>query len=740
LRQDKAAVKLAATTGARTAVVAEPGQPAVAAAQSGFARRWLPRVAPFCGYLLIALVFLMPLPLRLTSAVIGDSSDIWIHLWWMWQVRESLLHGQNPYFSYRVFHPTGAPLYLMGQDMVTALLSIPLQGLLGLVLTYNLLTIAAVAFGAWAMYLLALDVTGSRPGALVAGALFGFAPLQASLLNLGQMEYVNIGFLPLSILFLLRLRPAGPRWTPLVGAVLGVLTILSSWYQGMFLALFSVCFIAYEVLLFAWRRRWHTLRDFSVRLADWGRALLVLIAPVLLPTIRLARGSKFAEVTRTTIAYSALGLFDAFRPDRLNPLFGAHRAMVAYSLGYLAILLGLLGLWRVWRRGIFWALVVVLFYLLALGPFLRIGARQWDLPLLPYNLLYRLPMGNIARVPLRFLIVITIALSILAAWGVGWLVQALARRWPQRATLASTLATGAILALVLAELFPAPRPTAATAIEPFYTTLAAGPPGAVYELPYDDRALAMYHATAHKRPVIGGYVSRPVPYPLLNGVAVISELRNRSDQLLQQLQEPDIVQQQPLYTQAVAIFDAYDIRYVILRRDSPLATEHPDQMATLIAALNLTLPRQLIVYDQGPLLVYQIPHEARTGAVTGLGSGWYALERRADTGQQFRWANGDAVMPVTLLDSAPRTATISATIFSYARPATVELWLNDRLLTTVTATPAAQQITVTAPLTHGDNELHWRAREAPVQPSAFNGTHDNRFLSFALADVRVTLP
>ncbi|MGN6674493.1 MAG: hypothetical protein ACTHMA_14415, partial [Thermomicrobiales bacterium] len=196
----------------------------------------------------------------------------------------------------------------------------------------------------------------------------------------------------------------------------------------------------------------------------------------------------------------------------------------------------------------------------------------------------------------------------------------------------------------------------------------------------------------------------------------------------------------PLYTQAVAIFDAYDIRYVILRRDSPLATEHPDQMATLIAALNLTLPRQLIVYDQGPLLVYQIPHEARTGAVTGLGSGWYALERRADTGQQFRWANGDAVMPVTLLDSAPRTATISATIFSYARPATVELWLNDRLLTTVTATPAAQQITVTAPLTHGDNELHWRAREAPVQPSAFNGTHDNRFLSFALADVRVTLP
>ncbi|HEU5329149.1 MAG TPA: hypothetical protein VFU78_13720, partial [Thermomicrobiales bacterium] len=175
MRQDKAAVKLAATTGARTAVVAEPGQPAVAAAQSGFSRRWLPRVAPFCGYLLIALVFLMPLPLRLTSAVIGDSSDIWIHLWWMWQVRESLLHGQNPYFSYRVFHPTGAPLYLMGQDMVTALLSIPLQGLLGLVLTYNLLTIAAVAFGAWAMYLLALDVTGSRPGALVAGALFGFA-------------------------------------------------------------------------------------------------------------------------------------------------------------------------------------------------------------------------------------------------------------------------------------------------------------------------------------------------------------------------------------------------------------------------------------------------------------------------------------------------------------------------------------------------------------------------------------
>ena len=69
----------------------------------------------------------------------------------------------------------------------------------------------------------------------------------------------------------------------------------------------------------------------------------------------------------------------------------------------------------------------------------------------------------------------------------------------------------------------------------------------------------------------------------------------------------------------------------------------------------------------------------RSGIATGFGAGWYAVERRSDNGKRFRWANGDATLPITLLDDAPRAATFTATIFSYNRPATVDLFLNEVL-------------------------------------------------------------
>ena len=740
---------------------------AVASPASGRAR-WFARLTPPLLYLAVTLVFLLPLPFHLGRAAISDRSpDIWIHLWWMWQVRESVLQGQNPYETMRVFHPTGAPLYLMGQDMVTAILSIPFQGLVGLVATYNLLTVAAVAFAAWAMYLLALDVTGSRAGALVAGAIFGFAPLQGAFLNLGQMEWVNVGFLPLAVLFLLRLRRDRRLATALLGGVFVALTAYSSWYQVLFLGLFAALYAGWELLAQARRRHWATARRFVLRLALWGFAALVLVSPALVPTMRLAARTGFAVTPLYNVTYSSIDVLDPFRPNRLNPLFGAGRRSLTASLGYVAIALSLLGLWRLRRRGAFWALTIVAFYLLALGPYLKAGGREWYLPILPYNLLYALPFGNIARVPTRFLVVVTLAQAVLAAWAVGWLAAtkrgartgdplaggergtrsgangsstpASSPRPVPRSALRAPSFVALALALVLAEAFPAPRALADTAVEPVYAALAGGPPGAVYELPYDDRALAMYRATVHRRPLIGGYVSRPVPYPLLDGVPVIADLRNRSDAMLEDLTGPDIVEQPPHAERAVAILDAYDVRYVILRRDAGIAA---DQLAYLAAVLERLLPRDTIVFDEGPLRVYRIPEGAHSGVVAGFGSGWHPLEWRTDTGQRFRWTNGDATMPLTLLDKGARTVTMTAMIFSYARPTTVDIYLGDTLLTTVAAEPAPRQIAVTLPLAHGYNGLRLRAREAPLRPSELGGAgqRDNRPLSFALSDVRITGP
>lgn len=705
------------------------------------------RFGPPLFYLAVTFLFLMPLPLHFTGTTIRvKSNDVWEHIWWIWWVREALTNGRSPYLTDLLFHPTGAPLYLMGMDMVTAVLSIPLQPLLGLVPTYNLLIVLATTFGAWAAYLLALDVTGSRPGALVAGAVFGFTPLLSSVTNMGQMEYTNIGFLPLAILFLLRLRrdrgPGALRRTILPGGVVLALAIYSSWYQGLFLFLFTLVFVAYEAVGLLWGRRWREGGAFAGRLAVWGGIATLLVAPGLFPAMRLAAGSDFAETPRAWIALSGLNLFDPFKPNALNPLLGGGEERLSYAVGYVATALAAAGAFAAGRRARFWLVVIAVFFLLALGPFLMIGGRQWDLAILPYNWLYALPFGNIARAPVRFLFLIAIAQAILAAWAVAWLRERLARPRARgaiitrRVALLRTVAVALPLALVLLEWLPAPRGLAATAIHPFYRELAAGPPGAVYVLPYDTVTPAMYWATVHGRPIIGGYISRHVPYPILEEVPVVEQLRVRTDAAIRELTAPDIVDQPPPADHGVELLDAYGIRFVVLHRDVVTRPE----TARLEAALARVLPAEAVVFDDGVVRAWRVPQARRSGVVAGFGSGWYEMERRADSGQRFRWTRGDATMSLSLLDGSPRTARFSAVAFGYQRPTEVEILLNGALVGTVAVGLAPQPLAFDLPLQAGYNALRFRAREAPLRPIDVNGTRDDRSLSFALADVRITLP
>lgn len=733
-------------TGAKVGANPAPTPTGHAAAGAAHALHTGPfaRFGPPLFYLAVTLLFLFPLPLRLDRAVIRvKSNDVWEHLWWVWWVREALTNGQTPYVTDRLFHPTGAPLYLMGMDMVTAVLSIPFQGPLGLVLTYNLLTIAATTFGAYAMYLLALEVVGSRPGALVAGAVFGYLPLLSSVTNMGQMEYTNIGFVPLTILFLWRLRRDGRARTVALGGVALALAVYSSWYQGLFLFLFTALFVTYEAVSLAWRRRWRRLGAFLPRVAAWGALAAVLVAPGLLPAVRLAATSDFAETPRAAIALSSLNVLDPFKLNALNPLLGGGIERLSYAMGYVATALALLGLRRAGRRARFWVLTVAVFLALALGPFLLVGDRRWDLPFLPYNLLYALPLGNIARAPVRFLFLVAIAQAILAAWGVVWLRE----RFGRERSLSATGTTGPVLgranlvvtlalALVLLEWLPAPRTLAGTAIHPFYRSIADGPPGAVYSLPYDTVTPAMYWSTAHGRPIVGGYISRHVPYPLLDSVPVIEQLYVRTDAALKELTESDIVDQPAFAERGVELFAAYGIRYVVLHR----GVVTPPETARLDAALTRLLPPSAVVWDDERLRAYRIPDRQAGGVVAGFGSGWHAMERRNDTGQRFRWTKGDAAMSLTLLDAAPRTARFTATTFSYQRPTTVDVLLDDRVVATLSVGLAPQTIALDLPLRPGYNGLRFRAREGPLRPADVTGARDDRVLSFALSEVKLVLP
>ncbi len=190
-----------------------------------------------------------------------------------------------------------------------------------------------------------------------------------------------------------------------------------------------------------------------------------------------------------------------------------------------------------WRPPRPWTALTLLFLLMALGPFVTVAGVNTAIPT-PWTLLrYASPIGY-ARAPARALVVALLGVSILAALALAHLLDGRPRgraRW---------IAAGVVL-LVLAELWPAPRPLFAASVPSFYQRIAADPRDVrVLELPTgvrdgtfsvgDFSALAQFYQTVHGKPLVGGYLSRVSrrrvrefrALPILDALLTLSEGRD----------------------------------------------------------------------------------------------------------------------------------------------------------------------------------------------------------------------
>jgi hypothetical protein len=206
------------------------------------------------------------------------------------------------------------------------------------------------------------------------------------------------------------------------------------------------------------------------------------------------------------LAPAAIGQWLAGRPG------GYHDQVASLSI------VGLLVLAAAWRfAGFrpprFWVAVSVGFGLLALGPFVHVAGVNTGIPT-PWTLLRYAPVIGSARMPARFVAVVTLGFAVLVAYGLA----ALGARFPRRRTALLT----AIGALMAAELLAAPRALQSAAVPSVFDTIAADPrPVRVLELPTGIRdglssignfsAQTQFRQTFHGKGLIGGYLSRVPP-------------------------------------------------------------------------------------------------------------------------------------------------------------------------------------------------------------------------------------
>ena len=181
------------------------------------------------------------------------------------------------------------------------------------------------------------------------------------------------------------------------------------------------------------------------------------------------------------------------------------------SLTFVALITMLVA-WRAgWRIPRLWGGLALVFGALALGPFIHIAGWNTQAPG-PWAFLRYAPVIGLARTPSRFSVVMMLAVAVVFATALCWLVQ----RWPARRR---SILVG-VWALLVFELFPAPRPLYSAAIPDFYRHVVAPAPAdaRVLELPFGVRdgtksagnfsARTQFFQTAHGKRLIGGYLSR----------------------------------------------------------------------------------------------------------------------------------------------------------------------------------------------------------------------------------------
>jgi len=262
-----------------------------------------------------------------------------------------------------------------------------------------------------------------------------------------------------------------------------------------------------------------------VRLARLGAAgaivAAVLLSPVLYSMgVRIAEGRWAQEPIFWRSSPAGVDLLSFVLPNPNHPLTpdtvrawltprpDAYYENVA-SLTFVA--LGTIVL--AWRAGCrlppVWTGIAIAFAALALGPFVHVAGLNTYVPG-PWAFLRYVPVFGLARTPGRFSVVAMLAVAVLFALALAWL----ARR-PDRRRAVLLVAS----ALLVAELWPAPRPLYSAAVPPIYAHVAAAPGGVrLLELPVGVRdgtssvgnftARSQFFQTMHGKRLIGGYLSR----------------------------------------------------------------------------------------------------------------------------------------------------------------------------------------------------------------------------------------
>jgi len=531
-------------------------------------KRWVeglhlyPSLVTIAAYALITLVMTLPLGFRLGTHLFSSTNDFWIYPWNNWWVKTTLAQGYDVYHTSYLFYPLGAELVWHGFSWFNTFIWLPLQFVLGALAAHNVTILLTYVVAGYTAYLLAYEITGSRPAAFVAGLVYAFYPHRYA--HRGQLKLLSNQWIPLAAFYLVRLTRRSRLRDGLGLGVALALCGLCGWHQLFLVGTWGAMWLIYSLAVEGQKWTWNTVRNLLLG----GLVCIVILSPLLIPMITelvRTRGeglepSTMGREKRTDLLAFLLPPADhllsrfkvvaRFYEDRIQ-LGGA-----AASIGWVSLLLAGWGTYRRRKAALPWFLSAVVLAVLALGSRLQVNGRLLPVPL-PYAIFAPTFLGTFLRHPNRFNIVLALPVSVLVAIGwqaarARWALLRRRGRWP----------TFALSLLVLFEYSMGPVPTVPEPVSPFYEQLREEEGQfAVADFPIDlgrDKYY-LYVQTLHERPIVGGHVSRPpvTAHAFIEEVPVLTAGREGPPE---QGQLDDVSRQLEPLARA-------DVRYVMIHKD-----------------------------------------------------------------------------------------------------------------------------------------------------------------------------
>lgn len=274
----------------------------------------------FTIFLILSVIVLFPLLLNLGSSAYGPANSFHI-IWRWWWARTQ---GVESSFTPLVGAPSGSSVLSIADPPITFALGYSLTALVGEVAAQNLLVFISFPLTAIFTYLLAYHLTKNRVASFVASLIFTFSPYRFN--HLTQVTLISTQYIPLFVLFILKLEDSPSLKISLLAAFSFALVFLSDFYYGFFAVTFALIFVflkSASSLIFE-RILPPVVSFFGYYLLAFSLAIIFVIPPVL-PMLKSAFSDdrpSFFSTSLDEVMVQTARPWDYFLPHETHPILG----------------------------------------------------------------------------------------------------------------------------------------------------------------------------------------------------------------------------------------------------------------------------------------------------------------------------------------------------------------------------------------------------------------------------------